>query len=282
MFQQPQAKINLGLYVTERRPDGYHNLQTCFYPIPLTDNLEIKELRNSNEPWSLQVAGNAVEGDAKDNLVVRAYESLREEFASLPPVDIYLYKRIPTGAGLGGGSSDAAAALCMLNDMFALGLSADELERRAARLGADCAFFVRSRPAMAEGIGDILTPFDVSLRGWEMVLVKPHDFVSTREAYAHVRPRPVLRGDAERMPIADVLRRHVEEWRGRLSNDFEDSVFLSHPRIAAIKETLYDMGAAYASMSGSGAAVFGLFRHRPESAEEVFKDCFLHQARLLK
>ena len=183
-------------------------------------------------------------------------------------------KHIPTGAGLGGGSSDAAHMMKQLNEQFALGLSETEMERRLAAFGADCPFFVRERPVLATGIGDRFTPLALSLKGWTLLLIKPPVHVSTRKAYAGVTPR---RPEAN---LADVIARPVTEWRGRLGNDFEASVFAAHPEIGAIKQTLYDFGAAYAAMSGSGSAVFGLFAHPVESAKAVFKDCFVFQQRL--
>lgn len=274
MILTPCAKINIGLYVTEKRADGYHNLETVFYPIPLCDELELRPLRGSDAPWRLQLAGAPVAGAAADNLVVRVCESLRADFDGLPGVDIYLKKRIPTGAGLGGGSSDATYMMRGMNELFGLGLSDDEMEARLARLGADCPFFVRSRPAFATGIGDILTPLPLSLRGRTLLLVKPDDFVSTREAYAGVTPRRPAHD------LRESIARPVEEWRTCVANDFEASVFAAHPRIAAIKQTLYDMGATYAAMSGSGSAVFGLFDRRIDEATSVFADCFVFQTLL--
>ncbi len=272
----PYAKINIGLYVTERRADGYHNLQTVFYPIPLHDNLEVKPLRIGapTQRYALQIAGNEVQGSLDDNLVVKVYNQLCNDF-ELPPIDIYLYKRIPTGAGLGGGSSDAAAMMKLLNEQFQLGLSYEEMEQRVSKLGADCAFFIQSRPAYAEGIGDILSPISLSLKNKFLLLVKPDIFVSTREAYAGVTPQ---------YPANDLrkaLQQPIEEWKNTVFNDFEKSVFLAHPEIAAIKQTLYDMGAIYASMSGSGSTVFGLFNHPVEAATEVFNNCFVFQEKLL-
>lgn len=272
----PYAKINIGLYVTERRADGYHNLQTVFYPIPLHDNLEVKPLRIGapTQRYALQIAGNEVQGSLDDNLVVKVYNQLCNDF-ELPPIDIYLYKRIPTGAGLGGGSSDAAAMMKLLNEQFQLGLSYEEMEQRVSKLGADCAFFIQSRPAYAEGIGDILSPISLSLKNKYLLLVKPDIFVSTREAYAGVTPQ---------YPANDLrkaLQQPIEEWKNTVFNDFEKSVFLAHPEIAAIKQTLYDMGAIYASMSGSGSTVFGLFNHPVEAATEVFNNCFVFQEKLL-
>lgn len=269
----PIAKINIGLYVTRRREDGYHDLETIFYPIPLHDNLSISPLKMSDAPYQLQTAGHKIEGNSEDNLIVKVYKQLAEEF-DLPPLDIYLYKRIPMGAGLGGGSSDAAAMIKLLNDTYDLGLSTEEMERRVARLGADCAFFVQGKPAFATGIGDILTPIELSLSGMHLVLVKPDVFVSTKEAYGGIVPATPEHN------LLEAIKAPIAEWRHTVSNDFEKNVFRLHPEIAAIKQTLYDMGAVYASMSGSGSTVFGLFPHAVEEAERVFDDCFVWQSKL--
>lgn len=269
----PNAKINIGLYVVERRPDGYHNLQTVFYPIPLHDNLQVRPLEKSDEPYLLQMAGNAIEGNPADNLIIKVYNSLKADF-NLPQLDIYLYKRIPTGAGLGGGSSDAAYMMKVLNDAFSLKMTEEEMERRVAKMGADCAFFIKEQPAYATGIGDVLTPINLSLKGKTLLLVKPSTFVSTKEAYGGVVPQ---------MPEHDLLEAlasPIETWKETVKNDFERSVFKHHPEIAAIKETLYNMGAIYASMSGSGSTVFGIFPHEVEEAARVFKDCFVFQQTL--
>lgn len=289
----PNAKINLGLFVTEKRADGYHNLETVFYPIPLQDALEVSErtLQSDGAPsgaipqgvpvhtavtgdYTLRVAGVPVAGTPEDNLVVKAYRLLREEFA-LPPIYIYMYKHIPSGAGLGGGSADAAFMMRLLNEKFSLGLSDAGLEERVVRLGADCPFFVRNRPAFATGIGDVLTPLeDFSLRGLWLVVVKGDTFISTREAYSLIRPRRA------EVHLPDALRQPVETWRDTLRNDFEASVFPAHPEIAAVKDKLYGLGAVYASMSGSGASVYGLFRAPVEHVEEVFGGMFCRQRRL--
>lgn len=269
----PIAKINIGLYVTRRREDGYHDLETIFYPIPLHDNLSISPLKMSDAPYQLQTAGHKIEGNSEDNLIVKVYKQLAEEF-DLPALDIYLYKRIPMGAGLGGGSSDAAAMIKLLNETFDLGLSTEDMERRVARLGADCAFFVQGKPAFATGIGDILTPIELSLSGMHLVLVKPDIFVSTKEAYGGIVPATPEHN------LLEAIKAPIAEWRHTVSNDFEKNVFRLHPEIAAIKQTLYDMGAVYASMSGSGSTVFGLFQHAVEEAERVFDDCFVWQSKL--
>lgn len=253
MLVFPNAKINLGLNITEKRPDGYHNLETIFYPIPVEDALEVNVLNGGNEKFRLHQAGLEIEGAAENNLVVKAYKLLDEKFG-LPPVDIHLYKHIPSGAGLGGGSADAAFMLKLLNERFSLQLSDDELEEYAARLGADCAFFISNRPTYAEGIGNIFSPVSLSLKGYQIWLVKPDVFVSTRDAFSQIKPhRP-------EMSLKEIVKLPVEEWKGCMVNDFEESVFPQFPAIAEIKEEMYRQGAVYASMSGSGSSVYGLFK----------------------
>ncbi len=276
MLYLPNCKINIGLNVVSKRPDGYHNLETVFYPVPLRDNLEVKPLDDAADPYRLTVGGAKVEGQAADNLVVRVYLALKEEFG-LPPVDIFLYKNVPMGAGLGGGSSDAASMMLLLNEMFALGLPPEEMERRIAPFGADCAFFVRNRPAYATGIGDELSPIPLSLRGKFILLVKPDVFVSTKEAYARVTPRPA------EYPLREAIMQPIETWRGTVVNDFEASVFPNHPELAAIKQTLYDMGALYAAMSGSGSTLFGIFdRPVEEEARKLFSAAFVFSKQLAR
>lgn len=261
MKTYPCAKINLGLYVTERRTDGYHNLETVFYPIPLRDELEVEQA----DLDELLIEGIPVAGNTEDNLVMRVVRKLREEGHPIPPLRIRLRKNIPSGAGLGGGSSDAAYMMTMLNDMFRLGLSTEEMERSVSRLGADCAFFVKSRPVLAHGIGDQFTPISLDLSSWYILLVKPDDFISTREAYQGVHPQQ------PQHKLAESILCPVEKWPELVENDFESSVFPLHPIVADIKQRLYDGGALYAAMSGSGSSVFGLFRERPS---ETFVDSF--------
>lgn len=252
MITFPNAKINLGLNITEKRPDGYHNLETIFYPIPLEDALEACPRKEGPGCYSLSQSGLSIEGDAENNLVVKAYKLLDETY-HLPPVDIYLHKHIPSGAGLGGGSADAAFMLKLLNRMYRLNLTDDQLEAYAARLGADCAFFVRNQPTYAEGIGNIFSPVELSLTGWQLLLVKPDIFVSTRDAFARIRPRHPERN------LRDLISQPVESWKDYMINDFEESVFPQFPAIGDIKTELYRLGAVYASMSGSGSSVYGLF-----------------------
>lgn len=253
MLTFPNAKINLGLKITEKRPDGYHNLETVFYPIPLEDALEINILNANNEKFRLHQAGLEIAGETENNLVVKAYKLLDETF-HLPPIDIHLFKHIPSGAGLGGGSADAAFMLKLLNEKFELNLSDENLEEYATRLGADCAFFIKNRPTYAEGIGNIFSPITLSLKGYQIWLVKPDIFVSTREAFAQIKPhRP-------QMSLKEVVRFPINTWREYMTNDFEESVFPQFPAIGEIKEEMYRQGAVYASMSGSGSSVYGLFK----------------------
>lgn len=264
----PNCKINIGLHVVRRREDGYHDLETLFSPIPLRDNLEISLANELDAPFRLSVGGKKIEGELADNIVTKVYESLRKEF-KFPPIEVTLYKHIPTGAGLGGGSSDAAFMLKGLNELFELGLSDDEMERRVAKFGADCAFFIRNKAAYATGIGDVLTPYSLSLKGKHIVLVKPDVFVSTKEAYANVHPH------IPQFDLTSSLKQPIETWRHTVVNDFEESVFPNHPELPAIKQTLYDMGALYASMSGSGSTLYGIFDRPVPEAEKVFKNCFV-------
>lgn len=275
MYTYSYAKINLGLNVVERRADGYHNIQTVFYPIPLFDVLEIKPSKYDDKPYNLQIVGSTIDGNTEDNLIIKVLNNIKKDF-EIPPLDIYLNKRIPIGAGLGGGSSNAACMINLLNDMFSLNISEEEREERVSSLGADCAFFVKSKPVYATGIGSTMSPMDLSLKGWYFVLVKPRISVSTREAYSNIKPA------YPEFKLQESIKRPVEEWNGLVKNDFETSVFPLYPEIAAIKHTLYDMGATYASMSGSGSSVFGLFKHPQESLENIFADCFVFQEKLLR
>ena len=265
MITFPNAKINIGLHVTSRRPDGYHNLETLFYPIDLCDILEIVPSQSSET--TLRITGIEVDGDVEHNLVMRAYRLLQRSH-DLPAVDIHLHKVIPFGAGLGGGSADASYTLLMLRDMFGLALGDDELAAMASQLGADCPFFIYNRPLIAKGIGNEFEPCDLTLKGKYIVLVKPSIAVSTAEAYAHITPAEPATSLAQRLAMP------TSQWRDSIANDFEKSIFPAHPYIGEIKQRLYDMGAVYASMSGSGSSVFGIF-DKPVEATEEFADCFV-------
>ncbi len=270
MITFPNAKINLGLDIVEKRPDGYHNLETVFYPIPLCDILEITPATEHDAPEYTFTMYNAVfEGSNDDNLVIKAYKALAADH-KLPKVDISLYKHIPTGAGLGGGSADAAFALKMLNDIASLGLTSQQLCSYASRIGADCAFFIDNTPAYATGIGDILTPTPCSIGGYHLVLVKPDIHVSTKDAYALVTPQK------PEQPLTEIAARPIHEWKDAMKNDFEKSIFAKYPAMAKVKEQLYEMGAVYASMSGSGSSFFGIFKEEQdiEKIKEQFPGMF--------
>lgn len=259
MIEFPCAKINLGLNITEKRTDGYHNLQTVFMPIPLYDALEIKLMDDrfpSETACDIKITGNNVNCNETDNLVVRAYNMLAADY-EIPRIHAHLYKHIPTEAGLGGGSSDAAFMIRLLDQRFRINAGNTELERYAARLGADCPFFISAEPAYAEGIGDILSPVNIvdnNLSGYTLVVVKPQVSVSTKEAFSKIQPKhPAL-------CCRDIVSAPIEQWRKYLTNDFEDSVFALYPQLGNIKERLYNIGALYAQMSGSGSSLFGIFR----------------------
>lgn len=279
MITFPCAKINLGLNIVSKRPDGYHNLETVFYPIPLTDALEIKYMDEkfpSESPCDLKITGNDVDCNEEDNLVIKAYQLLAADF-QLPRVHAHLVKRIPTQAGLGGGSSDAAYMIRLLDERFRLNIGIPEMERYAAKLGADCAFFITADPSYAEGIGDVLMPADVpgaGLGGYYLAVVKPSVAVSTRGAYAAIVPKTPAKC------CRDIVRQPIETWKDELVNDFEAPIFAMHPELAAIKQSLYDAGAVYAAMSGSGSALFGIFREQPTGLEKEFEGMFCQVMKL--
>lgn len=279
MITFPCAKINLGLNIVSKRPDGYHNLETVFYPIPLTDALEIKYMDEkfpSESPCDLKITGNDVDCNEEDNLVIKAYQLLAADF-QLPRVHAHLVKRIPTQAGLGGGSSDSAYMIRLLDERFRLNIGIPEMERYAAKLGADCAFFITADPSYAEGIGDVLMPADVpgaGLGGYYLAVVKPSVAVSTRDAYTAIVPKTPAKC------CRDIVRQPIETWKDELVNDFEAPIFAMHPELAAIKQSLYDAGAVYAAMSGSGSALFGIFREQPTGLEKEFEGMFCQVMKL--
>ena len=275
MIVYPNAKINLGLNVVERRPDGYHNLETVFYPVNLQDALELKTIETDIPEcgYKLKVSGSILDGSPEDNLVVKAYKLIRKDY-DFPAQKIHLYKHIPVGAGLGGGSSDAANMIKMLNEKFALGLINEAMENYAVQIGADCPFFINNKPVFATGIGDKFTPIELDLKGKTLILVKPDIFVSTKDAYALVEPKHPEKS------LIESLSQPISTWRDNVINDFEKSVFVKYPEIAAIKDRLYDLGAVYASMSGSGSAVYGIFDSPIEYADEIFSGYFCRQREL--
>ncbi len=273
MITFPCAKINLGLNVVGKRDDGYHNLETVFYPIPLYDALEVKRMDMefpSDIPCDIKVSGNCLDCNDKDNLVVKAYDILAADY-NMPRVHAHLYKRIPSKAGLGGGSSDAAYMIRLLDERLRLNIGNAEMERYAARLGADCAFFISSEPSFATGIGNRLAPVDIpthNLNGYYIAVVKPDVAVSTKEAYAGITPRIPSKS------CRDIVKQPISTWREELHNDFEESIFSSHPILLQIKNRLYEEGALYAAMSGSGSCMFGIFKTQPDNIKDIFSDCF--------
>ncbi len=260
----PNAKINLGLNILRKRPDGYHDLETIFYPIQLCDELEISE-SNKTE---LVMEVNEIEGDIESNLVIKAYRLLENEY-QLPSVQIKLKKVIPTGAGLGGGSSDASFTLIGLNQLFNLNISKEELTKYASKLGADCAFFIYNQPMLGEGIGDQLKPVPLNIKDYYLALVKPNCFVSTADAYSNVKP------EIPEISVSDCTKQSLPNWKKILKNDFENSIFPKFPEIEKVKATMYEQGAVYASMSGSGASVFGIFNEKPSQLSAQFSSEFL-------
>ena len=248
----PNAKINLGLNIVSKRKDGYHNIESCFYPIPFCDILEILPA----DELSFTSTGIFIPGSSEHNLCLKAYKLLKADF-DLPPVQIHLHKIIPIGAGLGGGSADATFTLKILNDLFNLNLLDEQLENYAAQLGSDCPFFVKNKPVFATGTGTTFEDCELDLIGYYLILTYPKIHIGTKEAYAGVVPhRPSI-------PIKEVITRGMGDWKLNLKNEFEDSIFPSHPEIKNLKNRFYENGALYVSMTGSGSAVYGVFENEP-------------------
>ncbi|MDO3642733.1 4-(cytidine 5'-diphospho)-2-C-methyl-D-erythritol kinase [Mucilaginibacter sp. L3T2-6] len=249
----PNAKINIGLNIINRRDDGYHNLETVFYPVGIKDALEIV----AADELSFESSGLEIPGRAEDNLCLKGYQLLKKDF-DLPPVKIHLHKHIPIGAGLGGGSADAAFFIRLVDQNFNLKMSDEQMIGYARRLGADCAFFIQNKPVFAFEKGDEFESIRLDLSKYEIVVVMPPVHVSTAEAYRGVTPAQV--NDS----LMDLIYEPVNEWKKFIKNDFEVSVFKNHPEIRGVKAALYEAGAIYASMSGSGASVFGIFEDTPD------------------
>jgi 4-diphosphocytidyl-2-C-methyl-D-erythritol kinase len=248
MIVFPNAKINIGLNILSRREDGFHNLETIFYPLAVRDALEVVEA----DQLKFTSSGLEIPGNPTDNLCLKAYDLLSKDY-KLPPVHIHLHKHIPIGAGLGGGSADASFFIRLMNEKFELGIDTLQMEAYASRLGSDCAFFIQNKPALAHGKGDQLQTIELDLSNYFIILLMPVVQVSTSDAYKGVRPA------AMENSLADLIKLPVEAWKAIIKNDFEPSVFLQYPIIAEIKSKLYSAGALYASMSGSGSSVFGIF-----------------------
>ena len=253
MILFPNAKINIGLNITERRTDGYHNLETVFYPVKINDALEVIPA----DKLSFESSGLEIPGSVEDNLCIRGYHLLKKEH-DLPPVKIHLHKNIPIGAGLGGGSADAAFFIKLMNTQFKLGLSVDEMQDHARTLGADCAFFIENKPVFAFEKGDEFEPIRLDLSNYSIVLVMPPVQVSTSEAYRGVRPTMV------KDSLMELIQLPIAEWKKCIKNDFEESIFKNNVEIRGVKAALYQSGALYASMSGSGSSVFGIYEKTPD------------------
>ena len=280
MIRFVNAKINIGLFVTERRPDGYHNLETVFYPVgiecgmphqpdPFDDILEITTDKGPVSGCRFQFVGRRIDCPPQKNLIVKAttlflkrYNDNFEDIAKYGMFEITLDKHLPDGAGMGGGSADASFILSMLNDITGNKFNEDQLLEMAMRLGADCPFFLENRPCFANGIGEKLTPIDLNLKGYPLLIVKPDIHVSTAEAFSGITPSPAP-FDLRYLPYLP-----IEEWKDKINNDFERTVFQRYPELAEIKSSLYESGAVYASMTGSGSAIYGIYADHEKALKE--------------
>ena len=257
----PNAKINIGLHVVSRRGDGYHNIETVFYPIGLKDALEIIPLRSDaavpEKEYLFFQSGIAIDGNEQANLIIKALHLIKKK-REIPGIEIHLLKKIPFGAGLGGGSSNAAFMLKLLNNKFRLNFTQDQLAMLAADLGADCPFFLKNKPVFATGTGDKMEDIDLNLEKYHFVLIKPDAVVNTGWAYSMITPQK------PEVSLRELIKMPIDTWKDAIKNDFEVPIFKKYPEICKIKEQLYDLGAVYASMSGSGSSVFGFFNEIPE------------------
>jgi 4-diphosphocytidyl-2-C-methyl-D-erythritol kinase len=275
MITFPNAKINIGLNIIEKRDDGFHNIESVFYPVGLCDALEIIENTESGaERISFTSSGIEIPRDITDNLCYYAYHLVSADYP-LPNVKVHLHKHIPIGAGLGGGSADAAFFIRLLNDKFELGISWGEMHNYARQLGSDCSFFISNKPAFAEGRGDVYESTKISLSDYYVVLIYPNIHINTANAYSGVKPKLPSRSLED-----DILNLPIEQWKDLIHNDFEDSIFLQFPEIKNIKEKLYSKGAVYSAMSGSGSTVFGIFKNETDLKKE-FSDAFVYEGKFL-
>jgi 4-diphosphocytidyl-2-C-methyl-D-erythritol kinase len=254
----PNAKINLGLRVTSKREDGYHNLDTVFYPIPFYDILEIIPQQKSEEVIFTS-SGIPIPGERNSNLCLKAYTLLKNDFPSIPPIHLHLHKNIPMGAGMGGGSSDAAFMLRLMNKIFGLKINDLQLKAYALQLGSDCPFFIENSPVYATGRGELMKSITCNLSQKSIVLVCPGIHISTKEAFNNIQPA------SHRSSSLDIVGQAMETWKTSLVNDFETTVFPLYPQLSRIKQQLYEMGAQYASMTGTGSTIFGIFEHTPDT-----------------
>jgi 4-diphosphocytidyl-2-C-methyl-D-erythritol kinase len=272
MISFPNAKINIGLNIIEKRSDGFHNIQSVMYPIGLKDALEVIENNENDQKIVFSASGIKIPGDASTNLIVKAYNLISQEHI-LPKVKVHLHKNIPIGAGLGGGSSDAAFFIKLLQQKFELDITWGEMHHYAKQLGSDCSFFVSNKPAFAEGKGDEFESLQFSLQGHHLVLIYPPIHINTAKAYSGVKPKQPTRSLEN-----DIQQLDINDWKNHVHNDFEDSIFVSFPEIKQIKESLYEKGAIYASMSGSGSSVYGIFKDKPD-LKESFQGKFIYEGK---
>lgn len=252
----PNAKINLGLNITEKRSDGFHNIETIFYPIGWNDALEIIESPNSSSDFNLHLSGIPIYGKIEDNLLYKAYYLIKK-IKTLPSIQVYLHKTLPMGAGLGGGSADAAFFINLLNEQFTLQLSEHERIDIAKKLGSDCAFFITNKPVFAYDKGDVFKSVELDLSNYYIAIVHPNIHSNTKEAYRLIKPH------LTKLSVLEVIKQPIQTWKTDLVNDFEISIFNKYPIVAKTKQDLYNCGALYACMSGSGSAVFGIFNQEP-------------------
>ena len=252
----PNAKVNLGLNIIGKRGDGYHDLESVFYPILIRDAIEIIE----NEEFGFSSSGLVIEGDKQNNLCLKAYHLLKKDFPHLPAVEMHLHKAIPMGAGLGGGSADGAFTLKLLNDKFDLSLSEKQLLDYALQLGSDCPFFIINNPCLAKGRGEMLEQISLDLTSFKFIIVYPGIHISTAWAFSHWSGSRQRRGPDNYKTIKEIVQQPISIWKDQLKNDFEEPIFSQHPEIKKIKDELYKAGAVYSSMSGSGSAVYGIFK----------------------
>ncbi len=262
MIVFPNCKINLGLRILRKRQDGYHDLETVFFPIPVSDVLEIRLQLLENGDTTFSQTGFPIAGPLEENSCIKAYKLVKTRFPLLKSVDIHLHKNIPTGAGLGGGSADSVFMLQSLKELFQLSLLQDDLAALSLQLGSDCPFFLLNKPAIAEGRGEILKELTLSLKGYHLLLINPGITISTAVAFRGCKP------DLQGRSLSSIIQQPINTWKEDLKNQFEDSVFQQFPDLATIKETLYAEGAIYASMSGSGSTIFGIF---PENTPQPDK-----------
>ena len=262
MLLFPNCKINLGLKITGKRADGYHNILTVFFPVPFNDALEIIDNKDLTEGIELTQSGIPISGEQKDNLCIKAWQLLKNDFPKLPSVKLHLHKAIPMGAGLGGGSADGAATLLLLNQKYLLNLTESQLLSYALQLGSDCPFFIINQPCLASGRGEQLQPIHLNLKGYQLVIVNPGIHVNTGWAFSQLNlPENTTNDDLVAIQsLSSIILDDMNHWKDELINDFEQAVFEKFPEIDWIKKSLYKNGAVYASMSGSGSSVFGLFK----------------------